>query len=189
MKEVRFLASMLTPRSWAALLLAAVLLFAAGLGLGCFMGHRIAAGQAEIAALKVASERADERLAHARALAAEVDKVAAIEQQWKDDLGDVAELHRERMEDAEKKMDALRADVLTGAVRLSVAVKKAGAAAGHCAAADDPAAAGGDQEARAELMPATANALVGIATDGDRAVLDLNACIDSYEAIRQKGQP
>lgn len=193
MKEIKFVLSLMTPRVWVALLVLAALLLIAGAGAGSVVGYRVASAQAEIAALKVAGERAAERLAlaqerltHAQQLAAEVTRVNAIEQQWKDDLGDVAEIHKKEMDDAQKKITSLRADVLTGAVRLSIAVKRP--AAGNCAASEGAAAAGGDQETRAELVPQVAYDLIGIAADGDDAVRDLNACISAYDAIREQAK-
>ena len=44
--------------------------------------------------------------------------------------------------------------------------------------------AGNDGQARAELDGQTAEDLIRIVADGDRAIIDLNSCIDRYEAIR-----
>ena len=41
-----------------------------------------------------------------------------------------------------------------------------------------------DGQARAELDGQTAEDLIRIVADGDRAIIDLNSCIDRYEAIR-----
>lgn len=197
MKEIKFFLSLMTPRVWVVALLLAALVLLAGLGMGGYVGYRVADGQAQIAAGKVERERAadrlalaQERLTHARHLREANDRTDATEKRWQDQLGTVAEIHKEQMDDARTKMDALRADVLTGAVRLSVAVKAAGTTAGSCAPSGDSAAAGGDQETRAELVPQAAHDLIGIAADGDDAVRDLNACIDAYHAIeRKQGQP
>lgn len=43
---------------------------------------------------------------------------------------------------------------------------------------------GDRNEARAELDGATADALVSIAEDGDKAIRQLNSCIDAYNALR-----
>jgi len=193
MKEIKFVLSLMTPRAWAALLVLLALALIAGLGAGGYVGYRYADGQGAIRTAKVAGElaaerqgRAQEKLAHARDLAAEVAKVDAIEQQWIKDLGDVAEFHKEKMDEKDAKIKSLTADVLAGAVRLSVAVKAARPAACGDAASEGAAAAGGDQETRAELVPQVAYDLIGIAADGDAAVLDLNACIDAYQAIERK---
>ena len=41
-----------------------------------------------------------------------------------------------------------------------------------------------NDQARAELDGQTAEDLIRIVADGDRAIIDLNSCIDRYEAIR-----
>lgn len=200
MKEIKFVLSLMTPRVWAAVLVLLALALIAGLSLGGYIGHRVADGKAaariaqvndKLAAVTGALaaerlERAQERITHAANLATEVAKVASIEQQWQNDLGHVAEFHKEQMDDAQKKINALRADVLAGAVRLSVAVKAPAGAAGGDAPGQGAAATCSAQETRAELVPQAAYDLIGIAADGDDAVRDLNACIDSYHAIERK---
>jgi hypothetical protein len=187
MKEIKFVLSLMTPRVWLVLLVAAALVLVAGLGVGGYVGYRVADDKAEIAALKVQGERATERLNHAAALAVETGKVNALTAARRTDIDTIALTHQKEMDHAKATIDGLRADVLTGAVRLSVAVKARPAACGN-APGQDPAAAGGDQETRAELMPQVAYDLIGIVADGDAAVLDLNACIDAYHAI-EKAQP
>ena len=81
---------------------------------------------------------------------------------------------------AKTERDRFNDDVRSGAVRLSIPV-----ASSQCAAtADSTAAAGSQQQARAELDPATAAALDAIAGDGDDATRQLNACIDAYNTVR-----
>lgn len=84
---------------------------------------------------------------------------------------------------AKTTIDALRADVRAGAVRLSIATRSRGPAASGA----DPGT--GAAEERAELVPAAAIALIDIAADGDDAVRDLNACIDQYNAVRRAINP
>nr|WP_240943521.1 lysis system i-spanin subunit Rz [Janthinobacterium lividum] len=84
---------------------------------------------------------------------------------------------------AQTDRDRFMADVRSGAIRLSIPV------AGHCpgtgAGTTDSAAAGGDRhQARAELDGAAAAALDTIASDGDAATRQLNACIDAYNLMR-----
>jgi hypothetical protein len=71
-------------------------------------------------------------------------------------------------EDAQHKINQLRADVATGAVRLSIR--------SSCSAS----VAAGDSEARAELDTKTADDLIAITADGDQAIIELNSCIDLY---------
>ncbi|MGX9785905.1 lysis system i-spanin subunit Rz [Janthinobacterium lividum] len=81
---------------------------------------------------------------------------------------------------AKTERDRFNDDVRSGAVRLSIPV-----AGGQCATtADSIAAAGHQDETRAELDPATAAALDAIAGDGDDATRQLNACIDAYNLVR-----
>ena len=87
---------------------------------------------------------------------------------------------RKANQDAQDQIARLNADIGTGAVRLSIA---AGGLQG-CRAAG--VTAGDSAEARAELDPTTARDLVAIAADGDAAIRQLNACIDTYNAIRSK---
>jgi len=77
------------------------------------------------------------------------------------------QLHKDK-EDAQKKINQLRADVASGAQRLSIRAS--------CSAS----ATSGDPEARAELDPKTADDLITIAADGDQAIIELNSCIDLY---------
>lgn len=45
--------------------------------------------------------------------------------------------------------------------------------------------AGGDGQARAELDGSLSEALVTITNDGDKAIVDLNSCIDRYNQVRE----
>jgi prophage endopeptidase len=76
-------------------------------------------------------------------------------------------LHQEK-QDAQQKINQLRADVASGAQRLSIRAS--------CSAS----ATGGAAEARAELDPKTADDLIAITADGDQAIIELNSCIDLY---------
>jgi phosphosulfolactate synthase (CoM biosynthesis protein A) len=77
------------------------------------------------------------------------------------------QLHKDK-EDAQKKINQLRADVASGAQRLSIRAS--------CSAT----ATSGAAEARAELDPKTADDLIAITADGDQAIIELNSCIDLY---------
>ena len=182
MKNLKLLLALMTPAAWLVLGLAALLF----LGAGGAVGYRVASGIAETAALKVANDRAAERLASGELLARETKKVTDLERARAADVAAVGETLQKVKDDAKTKIDSLTADVRAGAVRLSIAVKaQARPAAASCSAGVDSASAAVDpQESRAELVPETANALIGIAADGDDAVRDLNACIASYDALR-----
>lgn len=77
------------------------------------------------------------------------------------------QLHKDK-EDAQKKINQLRADVASGAQRLSIRASCSASATGSAA------------EARAELDPKTADDLIAITADGDQAIIELNSCIDLY---------
>ena len=84
---------------------------------------------------------------------------------------------------AKAKEDKLRADIATGERRLFIPVK-----ASECAvsATTDTATPSGDNSGTtsAELDRKTADDLVAITAEGDTAIRKLNACIDSYETLR-----
>ena len=84
---------------------------------------------------------------------------------------------------AQTDRDRFMADVRSGAIRLSIPVAKQ--CPGNGPGPADSAAAGSNrQQARAELDGAAAAALDAIASDGDAAIRQLNACIDAYNLIR-----
>ena len=80
-------------------------------------------------------------------------------------------LHQEK-QDAQIKINQLRANVASGALSLSIRA--------HCSASTSE----GDTEARAELDPKAADDLISIAADGDQAIIELNSCIDFYNNLR-----
>jgi hypothetical protein len=75
---------------------------------------------------------------------------------------------------AKATINSLRAAVRAGALRLSVPVSSC--VAGHSRS--------GTGEARAELLPAFSEEVLDDYADADDAVLDLNECIDKYNAVR-----
>lgn len=100
---------------------------------------------------------------------AEVDR---IESSMRDEAAATTQKLEKEKRDAEIKVNQLRADVASGALRLSV---RASCSTG---------AASGDSEARAELDAKTADDLITIAADGDKAIIELNSCIDFYNNLR-----
>ncbi|RGE46121.1 hypothetical protein DZC30_04965 [Comamonas testosteroni] len=93
-------------------------------------------------------------------------------------LGQITDDNLKDKADAKHSIDALSADLRSGALRLSVRTTGQPPASGGSAAA-------GPGQARAELDPATAEALVRITADGDNAIRDLNTCIDQYAEVRR----
>ncbi len=99
-------------------------------------------------------------------------EVERIESSMRDEAATAtAKLEKEK-QDAQLKVNQLRADVAAGAVRLSV---RASCPAGSTE---------GDQQARAELDSKTADELISIAADGDQAIIELNSCIDFYNNLK-----
>ena len=89
-----------------------------------------------------------------------------------------------RANDVAKVKEAkLRNDVVSGKLRLFIPVK-----APDCPlqAAPDASVAVGDNsgEASAELTGQASEDLIAIASEGDAAIRKLNACIESYETLR-----
>lgn len=104
-----------------------------------------------------------------QAIKAEVER---IESSMRDEAAATTQKLEKEKRDAEIKVNQLRADVASGALRLSV---RASYSSG---------AASGDSEARAELDSKTADDLITIAADGDKAIIELNSCIDFYNNLR-----
>lgn len=78
---------------------------------------------------------------------------------------------------AETRVAGLNAALLAGELRLSIpAPSQPGAASTGT----------GAPEARTELDRATSASLVAITADGDAAIRDLNQCVDSYNALKEK---
>lgn len=100
------------------------------------------------------------------------EDVSRIESQMQTAADEAADKLQKEKQSAKSKIDQLRADVATGAVRLSVRAS--------CSATS----AAGNSEARAELDGQTAQDLIAIAADGDQAIIELNACVDFYNNLR-----
>jgi hypothetical protein len=89
-----------------------------------------------------------------------------------------------RLADTQAKSDkaakTLRDSISSGAVRLSIPVASCGSVP------NDSTAAQGNTEARADIDPGFTQALVSVTQRGDQAINQLNACIDSYNALENK---
>jgi hypothetical protein len=86
-------------------------------------------------------------------------------------------------QDAKLAQQKRNSDIDSGALRLRLPVK-----APNCPipAADDPPTPTGDSvQATTELDRETAKSLVAITDDGDKAIRQLNACIDAYNSVYQ----
>jgi hypothetical protein len=102
-------------------------------------------------------------------------------------MGEVAQTYGETLRKANNvakvKEDKLRADIASGKRKLFIPVQ-----APDCpvpATADAPVAVGDNSgEASAELSGQVSESLIAIAAEGDTAIRKLNACIESYETLR-----
>nr|DAH64327.1 MAG TPA: Rz lysis protein [Caudoviricetes sp.] len=99
----------------------------------------------------------------------------AKEQAWQAAHNELQAKYEEEKKNAESKIADLRLRVRSGTVRLSVPAR-------GCAVPGNTTNDAG--ETRAELDGKTADDLVAIAADGDRAIRDLNQCIDQYRALQ-----
>lgn len=87
-------------------------------------------------------------------------------------------------QDAKLAQQKRNSDIDSGALRLRLPVVKAPNCPIHTA--DDPPTPSGDSvQATAELDRETAKSLVAITDDGDKAIRQLNACIDAYNSVYQ----
>jgi len=114
---------------------------------------------------------------------AEVARLNLIEREKEAEMVKIADNHatelRKANDQAKAKITKLQSDVASGAVRLSIATRSV-------QVSTDSTSATGGTETRAELDPEVANALITIASDGDKAINQLNACVDIYNEVRSK---
>ena len=162
-------------RGVGASVISALLTFAAGpIGRWVVIGLLVAAAVAAAGLLAYNAGYAKHE-AETTAEVAEANQGARdAERVASDRMAKVATEHRKVVSDAQTQIDRLRADVRSGARRLSVVT------AGLSACPDSGAAGGIVAEARTELAAETADALVAIAADGDAAIRQSNALIDAY---------
>lgn len=91
-----------------------------------------------------------------------------------------AETLRKSQNAARTKETKLRADVASGALRLSIPTKSA-----ICPPSVTTVTAGDNSgETRTELSGQVSETLIAIASEGDAAIRKLNQCIQTYETMR-----
>lgn len=100
------------------------------------------------------------------------EQVVRIETQMQNIATEADEKLKQEKKNAQVKIDALKSSVADGSVRMYVR------------ASCNPSSPSGDTENGAELDRQTAQDLIGITADGDKAILQLNACIDLYNDLR-----
>jgi len=86
-------------------------------------------------------------------------------------------------QDAKLAQQKRNLDIDSGALKLRIPVQ-APVCPVHTAT-DTPVASGDSVQATAEFDRETAKSLVAITDDGDKAIRQLNACIDAYESVRE----
>ena len=91
-----------------------------------------------------------------------------------------ADTLRKSNKDAEKKITTLRANIATGDLRLSIPTQSP-----VCPSSDAAPAVGDNSgETRTELDREVARSLIAITAEGDTAIRKLNACIETYNTLR-----
>jgi hypothetical protein len=91
-----------------------------------------------------------------------------------------ADTLRKSNKDAEKKITTLRANVATGDLRLSIPTQSP-----VCSSSVASITAGDNSgETRTELDRSVAESLIAITAEGDTAIRKLNACIETYNTLR-----
>ena len=107
------------------------------------------------------------------------DKARATEHQLSQQINDQATQLKKAHDEVTRKQTDLNRLAAAGKLRLP---------APSCVpAAQSTAAAAGDRDqGQSELERQTIEALIAIAADGDRAAAQANACIDAYNAMKEK---
>lgn len=99
-------------------------------------------------------------------------EVSRIETQMEETTAKANEQLKKEKQDAQNKINSLKSAVADGNLRLYVRTNQ------------DSCSASGASENGAELDRQTAQDLISISGDGDKAILQLNSCIDLYNNLR-----
>ncbi|MDH6157114.1 lysis system i-spanin subunit Rz [Janthinobacterium sp. CG_23.4] len=150
---------------------------------GAVLGWTVQGWHKDAALADLRGAAATAQATAAAALVQATGRVLQLERAATGQLAARTDQLNEENQHAQTDRDRFMADVRSGALRLSIPV------AGHCpgatASTTNSAAAGSNrQQARAELDGTAAAALDAIASDGDAATRQLNACIDAYNLMR-----
>ena len=164
--------SILDPRLWLATL---ALVVTSSLG-GYFYGTRV----------EGLSSAAREATANSTALTQLAQLTSENEVISKSLRGEITTLELKaklEKDHAKSQIDALRNDVRNGDVRLSVAVSSCRSTP---FSSGTTITGGTASQAYAELLPKTADDLIGIAADANDEVRRTNLCIDTYNSVMTK---
>ena len=169
-------------RSPAVRILTALALLAALAAYSFGSGYNLAEarGDAAVAAL---------RAGYAEAVAVSVQSARRTEQDLRSDI-DAVQAKYQLLEEAASReaieLNNLVSNLRDGTRRLSVRVQNCAAGSGGASNTAPSSGGGSGDSQRAELDPATAEDLIGIARDGDRYIRERNACVEAYEAVRRR---
>lgn len=97
----------------------------------------------------------------------------ALQKEYMKSVEEIEIKYKKEKEKDEASIKALRASINNGSVRLSIPTSKSRITTTESG------------EKRAELDPETANSLISITEDGDRAIRDLNQCVDTYNKVKE----
>ena len=100
------------------------------------------------------------------------EDVVRIETQMQTQVDKANEQLKKEKLDAQNKINTLKSAVADGSLRL------------HVRTSGNTCDTNGDSEDGAELDRETAQDLISITADGDKAVIQLNSCIDFYNNLR-----
>jgi Tfp pilus assembly protein PilX len=100
------------------------------------------------------------------------EKVTRIETKMQETVDQTNEQLKKEKKDAETKINSLKSAVADGELRLYV--RTSNNSSSTC----------GNTENGAELDRQVAQDLIGITADGDKAIIQLNSCIDLYNKLR-----
>ena len=116
----------------------------------------------------------------AAAIKAAQDKQTALQAQ----ITDISTRRKREQDHADAELQTLRNSVAAGRVRVSVPSVSPRPLFAGTAAATATAAAGTQPEARCDIDPKAADDLISIAAEGDAAIRQSSALIDTYNAAR-----
>lgn len=163
--------SLLDPRFWLGMVAVAVLSGAAGY----YKGHASATKSAELKEAKIQMQQAEQLAAATAAAKTNTDKLTLK-------LTEVQNASYRDGKTKDAKINELRAAVRSGAERLYIPVAARSDAANGAGAAPTAAST---TETRAELLPETADGLIGIVADANAEVRRTNECIDLYNTVKE----
>lgn len=160
-----------------AIAVAVIGIFLAGIGVGwSVQGWRL---NATIANIK--SEHANELKAISDAATAAALEAQRKQAAWQVALAELDQKHFRELSDASSKIDLLRTELDDGSKRVFIDAK-CPADSGTGSHAPKPSSVGNGAP-RAELNPKIARALVGITSDGDKAIRKLNTLQDYIQQV------